>query len=772
MKELEKKRDLSVNHYTGLFLRLKQMDMADPNCFHAAMAAFEDLIELLSKNANECDNMLRYLQSEQIPFLPSESKTLILSANLILNDSPWIRNILTCLSEDDFIARPPNKLTGELDLPSCLGIPKLSALVLEKLDESLLRYPINSCQHEAYAKQQGKKHGCKAVITLLDLLQSNEFAEGLRRVMSHKQGGAPLSKDHESVIQQFQNLEICCVYKIRTEVKFRGTVYPGSNRSCHVLNNMLYIVFHPSCPTDEGDILTNVVDELSKLCGNLVKDSHLQAILRCSHPSRIRRTLDNLRVLMYTPMVVPAYCALNYNAVVKEYLDLILLCNYRKYEQIRFYCSDRKFLSGKIISNTQVESKCVSLTLPPSVEVELPEKESASSATLNTLLICKYTSESQQKHLKSLMSFRGDKSISHVSQDTDIDRCVPFIIPTSAKRFRDHFQNILECVRVFSTPQRYFAIQRLLFQLYFSCFVNEGKPLVSFTKFSALFLNIVKEKLRDLENGGILEDFIKSLELMITKLSQCHTSTNHMTEYSCSPVFSTERTSSYSVVHPSSPTPSRNYSGLPWWQANNPNILNVPKKQQSVQVIQENAKMHLVQATHDLKLIQNLQRVRNESEYDFPYAICFYAHEVIEKGLKALLYSVQSQYQISRSSNIVDLLQGLKASPNCPEGLKVERFDDCVLLVSRHGACCRFPDENHPRAPPVQSHSSEMANNAIHAAQTFMEILSTLECFRCFFPDGLLSAYVPIYYREGGKCMHVVPLFFVDIYMYIYIHTY
>ena len=150
------KRDLSVNHYTGLFLRLKQMNMADPNCFNAAMAAFEDLIKLLSKNANECDNMLRYLQSGQIRFLPSESKTLILSANLILNDSPWIRNILTCLSEDDFIASPPNKSTGELDLPSCLGIPKLPALVLENLDESLLRDPINSCQHEAYAKQQGE----------------------------------------------------------------------------------------------------------------------------------------------------------------------------------------------------------------------------------------------------------------------------------------------------------------------------------------------------------------------------------------------------------------------------------------------------------------------------------------------------------------------------------------------------------------------------------------------------------------------------------------
>ena len=93
------------------------------------------------------------------------------------------------------------------------------------------------------------------------------------------------------------------------------------------------------------------------------------------------------------------------------------------------------------------------------------------------------------------MSFSGDKSISHVSQDTDIDKCVPFIIiPTSAKRFRDHFQNILECVRVFNTPQRYFAIQRLLFQLYFSCFVNEGNPLVSFTKVSALFLNKEKGK--------------------------------------------------------------------------------------------------------------------------------------------------------------------------------------------------------------------------------------------------------------------------------------
>ena len=96
----------------------------------------------------------------------------------------------------------------------------------------------------------------------MDLLQSNEFVAGLRRVMSHKQGGAPLSEHHESVIQQFQNLELSCVCKIRTEVKFRGTVYPGSDRSCHVLNN---IVFHPSCPTGEYLDLILLYIQLQKI---------------------------------------------------------------------------------------------------------------------------------------------------------------------------------------------------------------------------------------------------------------------------------------------------------------------------------------------------------------------------------------------------------------------------------------------------------------------------------------------------------------------------
>ena len=176
----------------------------------------------------------------------------------------------------------------------------------------------------------------------------------------------------------------------------------------------------------------------------------------------------------------------------------------------------------------------------------------------------------------------------------------------------------------------------------------------------------------------------------------------------------------------------------------------------------EDAQMWLMQACHDLKLAQQLvdlvqspsaaeheQGGGAPSACEYPEAICFYSHEIVEKALKAVFLAYCGlKHELAASNNVVDLFEKLKNSPGCPD--EVKDTDEFVHLVSRHGRCCRFPDDNLPPAAPVLSHSTATAKATLSAALKFLKAVSNLQVFRGYFPDDTMEINIKKLTEEAG----------------------
>ena len=174
------------------------------------------------------------------------------------------------------------------------------------------------------------------------------------------------------------------------------------------------------------------------------------------------------------------------------------------------------------------------------------------------------------------------------------------------------------------------------------------------------------------------------------------------------------------------------------------------------------AQMWLTQACHDLKLAQQLvdlvqspgaakheQGGGAPSACEYPEAICFYSHEIVEKALKAVFLAYCGlKHELAASDHVVDLFEKLKNSPGCPE--EVKDTDKFIHLVSRHGRCCRFPDDNLPPAAPVLSHSTATAKETLSAALKFLKAVSKLQLFRDYFPDDTMEISIKKLTEEAG----------------------
>ena len=188
----------------------------------------------------------------------------------------------------------------------------------------------------------------------------------------------------------------------------------------------------------------------------------------------------------------------------------------------------------------------------------------------------------------------------------------------------------------------------------------------------------------------------------------------------------------------------------------------VVEKQPETSVV--DAQMWLTQACHDLKLAQQLVDLVHSpsaaeqeqgasggvpSVCEYPEAVCFYSHEIVEKALKAVFLAYCGlKHELATSNNVVDIFEKLTKSAGCPEEVKSTR--ESVYLVSRHGRCCRFPDDNLPPAAPVLSHSTATAKETLSAALRFLKAVSKLQLFRDYFPDGTMEISIQKLATETG----------------------
>ena len=767
--------NINALHYIELLMSLRDVDMCNPNCYNAVVAAYHDFVTLLRNKESECVMVESYINTGNCIFLPSDKGLLVNSKHLILNDDPWIKSRLQNKSiEIVYAMMPPPLSTGELGLPSCLKIPKLSNLVIEELDRSVLNDPYNDCPNEAFAKLRKRALGCSLLLTFRNLIRSEEFATGLLRVMSHKLNGEPLGEEHKSVVQCIQQLEICCVRKIETQLTFRGSKISGGTKMCHLDDDKskLHVVFHQKPNSKSEDLLTSVVKEVSKLTGNLVNDFHLQAIIKCTYPDEISTALNNLQIAIYVPNVTKGFFKLD--AALKDDIDMLIMGNYRPNEEV-LYCAENGKMQlakvEKVIHSTNIPP------FPPTIELSLTDSVNVVSSEMNSLLICKFLSKEQKRHLTSLIYQQ-----TCIISTKELEKVIILSIPLSENQFKSYFSTVLSTIHNLDNLQKRFVIERLIFQLYFICqskFNEEGTR--SFKLLSEILLKAFKEREGD-------EQSLKAISTMRERLLPSSPVLSNLPQAICQPGSSSS--SVFPSIHHDRPlmpnyvchsgaSVSRQSTSVPsaaraWWSPNWSSPLISQKKEP--QLDKESAKMYLVQASSELNLIAHL--LKSDTNCSFSYVVCFYSHEIIEKGLKAIFLAICGlENELSSSRNIVELLQKLTVHANCPNEMKDQNIRDNVLQVSRHGSCCRFPQEN---LPPVLTHTAQMAKSIHFAAFNILKVISRINCFKEYFklPDNplVVNAAMPKYFGDGGRLIYEIFSYTVCLgvctkYIYIRIYT-
>ena len=812
-------KNWSASHYVHALERLATISI-DPNLLQAITALYYDLVALLegAEGTDEGQNACAFIQSYGSPILlPAHNGELLPANQLVLNDAEWLKERLEQGSGYRFIMPPPRKSSGQVSLPPCLGVQPLSELIFEELDKDAVLDRDNRCEAElkAQAALEGESvEGCPYSGEFVYFIQSEEFAHGLRRMISHQLGGKPLSREHEQAIETVQNLDVKCVYAIRTHLRHRNTGYVlGSDNEdvpCLLDDKKgLYVRFHPKFEYDSSRRLLNMVVKcINRILGGSVDAMHLREVMESCDPAAVDRVLDQNQVRAYKIQEEADGQILQYKegqgTEVEDDLELMLTCNFREGDLVKYCSEDSRMVIATVLKVTEESSDNEDFPFPPTLHLKLSPGRYGESEhkAMSSLLVCKFLSPEQIAHLESLSgALQLQQNIPWISQEKDVLLELPC---SSQEDLQSYFSGISDALEHYMSPQVFFAIERLLFQLHFYCVHGNRQP----EAFSELV-----EVLKAVFFAHCTEAFSQSLERKISSLLQPPvqpTPNVQPNEVVYQRQESYQDLSSWSIptVPPSlfstgsyvtgstyggqyiPPTPSSapyissrqprsrqnraHYPILPasgrlrgggayiWgggtghgvqqsiWPEVTEEVTPVPAPTVSL----ENAFIWLKDACRTVQLVKEMEDImeiidmpslegeEQASVYKYPETLCFYAHEIVLKCLKAVFFAYCGlPNQLVECSNLVQLhqtLMGKLAGNHEVQTVLGETARSYVHLVSGHGDCCRFPSYDPP-ALPCDTHSPAVAREVLRSAVCFVEEIQKLAQIRAFFPEGLES---------------------------------
>ena len=809
--------NLSASHYVHTLEKLATRVGRDPNVLRAIRALYYDLIALLegTEGKDVALQACTFIYDYGNPILlPSHNGELLPADQLVLNDAEWLKERLEQCSSYHFIMPPPPKRTGQVSLPACLGVQPLSGLIFEELDRAAVLDRDNRCEAElkAEAALEGDTvEGCPYSGEFVCLIQSDEFAHGLRRMISHELRGEPLSREHEEAIEAVQNLDVKCVYAIRTHLRHKDTgCVPGSGNDdvpCFLDDlKCLYVRFHPRNKLDSSmQLLTMVVKCVKKILGGSVDSMHLREVLEFCDPSTVEKILDRNQVRAYKLQEEADGQMSQYKegqgTEVEDELELMLTCNFRVGDLVKYCGEDSRMVIATVLRMTEEKSGNKYFPFPPTLHLKLSSSsnEDSDHKTMSSLLVCKFLTPEQIRHLRSLIGALGNLEQQHSRPGLSQEKDVLLELPCSNREdLRSYFTGISDALRHFESPQRFFAIERLLFQLHFDCVHRNSHQPEAFSE--------LVEVLKAVFATHCTDTFTQSLEGKISSLLQppvqpastvqpnaiVHQRQESYRELSSWSIPSVESTSTDTghagstylgqYISPPQPAPYRSSRQTRVRQstAHYP-ILPAPGRlrtggayiwgsgmgrgvQQSIwpEVIEEeipaptvsleDAYIWLKDACRTVQLVKELEEVKEvmympnlegavqTSVYKYPETLCFYAHEIVLKCLKAVFFAYCGlPNQLMECSNLVQLHQNLRNAGNREvQSVLGETVRSYVHLVSGHGDCCRFPLYDPP-ALPCDTHSPAVAREVLRSAMCFVEEIQKLAEIRAFFPEGLES---------------------------------
>ena len=522
--------NLSASHYVHTLEKLATGAGRDPNVLRAIRALYYDLVALLegTEGKDVALNACAFVQGYGNPILlPSHNGELLPSDQLVLNDAEWLKERLEQCSSYHFIMPPPPKRTGQVSLPACLGVQPLSRLIFEELDRAAVLDRDNRCEAElkAEAALEGDTvEGSPYSGEFVCLIQSDEFAHGLRRMISHELGGEPLSRKHEEAIEAVQNLDVKCVYAIRTHLRHKDTgCVPGSGNDdvpCFLDNvKCLYVRFHPRNKLDSSTrLLKMVVKCINRILGGSVDSMHLREVLESCDPSTVEQILDQNHVRAYKMQEEADGQMSQYKegqgTEIEDELELILTCNFEVGDLVKYCGEDSRMVIATVLNVTEEKPEDEDFPFPPTLHLKLSSSSDADSdhRTMSSLLVCKFLTSEQIRHLRSLSGALGNLEQQHSRPGFSQEKDVLLELPCSNREdLQSYLTGISGALEHFESPQRFFAIERLLFQLHFDCVHRKCQP----EAFSEL-----SEVLKAVFATHCTDTFTQSLERKISSLLQ------------------------------------------------------------------------------------------------------------------------------------------------------------------------------------------------------------------------------------------------------------
>ena len=842
---------ISAKHYLNILEALhgsqeQRSRRTDPNFIEVVRALYKDLVRVLEGTEESEAEACIQSNGKPIP-LPSTNGELRRADQLVLNDAKWLKGRLEQSSGYHFVMPPPPTSTGQVSLPLCLGVQPLSELIFEELDKAAVLDRDNRCEAELKAEaaacvvqdtdkmENERVGGCPYSSQFVSFIRSEEFKNGLRRMISHHFGGKPLSSD-EQAIEAIQRLDVKCVYAIRTFLRHRHSGRIPNTKCddapCFLdetsATKCIYVCFHPKGEHASNlQLLDTVVECITRLLGGNVNAMHLRAVLESCNPTTVERILDANRVPAYIVQDETDGSLLQYRegraTRVENDLELILTCNFREGDLVKYCSEDSQMMIARVGKVGSEMSEDGNYLFPPTLLLKLsPESEESEEKKMSSLLVCKFLSPQQITHLQSLCRIQDVPDEQHGCSELSKELDVLLELPCRSREdIQCYFTVINDALAQFTTPQKFFAIERLLFQLHFDCVQRKGQPeaLEEFVEVlkdifvphctNEAFMQSLESNIDRLlqpltqpnpsEERNVIDDQSHEsyMELSSRSIptepstSESHTyvgGSSYLGQYippvlPSAPIRSTQRRNGgqNTAYFPVYPAPGRLATGGAYiWgggtggraqQSIWPEVVEEEIQVPAPTVSLEDAFIWLKDAYRTLQLVKELETIQEDvnvpslegavlaSVYKYPETLCFYAHEIVLKCLKAVFFAycglpdqlVECRNLVQLHQTLMDNLTGNREA----QSVLGETVRSYVHLVSGHGDCCRFPSYDPP-ALPCDTHSPVVAKEVMSSAKCFVMEIQKLATFRAFFPEGLnpesFAAVMPDSWttQEGG----------------------
>ena len=594
----------------NVFKRMKNRtknQVLDPNLEKIAQNAMFLFFESVLREAEDKEQQSSLANVQEL-YLPSVDKRLIKSSELLCKIPP--RHIETIKRLGDYHALYVFEQCGlkrELEskylnaLPAKLRCKPFSEVAKETLDESCLEKLCQTCNNS-------EDGACEFIKKFKALVKSEEFKNGIIRLLKHQKDTSKLSQEDEQVASRLflDKVEIKCMETVQVHLVLAETheVLEGTsrNRTSFVVNRshdawILYI--------ERGQITTSLAKTINKILDWKIKEElllNVSGMLNCTTPLKIPGVLNenditvdagrNENVKLGTAIPAVFYQLLQQNPLFVFYPGELVA-----------YCTELANSADQISSYILVEiiRRVTSNLAEGSYDFEAIYLIDTGSETkeVNVLDLYKfYMDYPDENSCRDLVLFTGDAAKKPETYD-------------KAKR------EILEALRAawrLPPELRRKAIRRLYF-----CW-HPDKNLDN-VEFANKMVAILSEQIRlmKLEEQELTEE---PDEINIEEIFQ-QVDEEAPRDFATNEVFLHEISGQIPF-----PTPGPGQHGFPL----DPAIIHIAEEYTSPHPAE--AKRWLTQAEGDLSTCQRLRAPSRPGEA----MVCFMSQQIVEKSLKAALY--------------------------------------------------------------------------------------------------------------------------------------